>query len=213
MKEVALSLLLEKYSLPVHVRDAVFRYARRLKVDKKTSIEVSHPSVAVIIIASGVIRYFNINRNGDEDALQFLFSGQSTAPFCSPKAGSNSSATWISVIQPGVIYTLSVQDLLAIEAMPGGGSFLRQILEEMIARFIEIEKILRMPCNTARYYAAMELFDKNFKRLPQKEIASWIGTTAVSLSRLKREIKKEQSPALLTSFPFGERSEAQGRIL
>lgn len=202
MKERLLHELLEPFSLSSELQTEIFRRVRRIKMDKNSRLETWNDKYGAVLVASGIIRYFTENEEGEETSLQFLLGGQISIIRYANLGSHSLIPTWITTIKPGVVYTLSDQDLAALGRLPGGAEFIRRLLEMMLIRVMDKEKIFMLTSNTARYQAAVVYFGEKISLIPQKALAAWLGISPVSLNRIIRKLK--MSPAPLSPENVGQ---------
>lgn len=161
-------------------------YPQKFKKKEKLSIPQKIPQ-EVFFINSGIIRVSVVDREGNDHSIHFALENQFIADyscFIRKEAG---------------MYTLqAIEDTEVIimprKAIEWGYKNLAEgeKLGRLIAEFYFIyqdERIKNMYVRTAkeRYDSINEVFPNIHMRVPQHMIASYLGITAVHLSRLKKE--------------------------
>jgi len=143
-----------------------------------------------IFVNSGCLRGYTLDKNGYEHILQF-------AP----------PDWWISDMysmltrQPGELYIEATEDtsvlLLHIDdrerllqAVPKFERFFRIIIENSLVTFRQrLLENLGLPARE-RYLLFCQRYPTLIERLPQKQIAAYIGVTAEFLSKMRAEIRR-----------------------
>ncbi|MDD9301770.1 MAG: Crp/Fnr family transcriptional regulator [Desulfobacter sp.] len=143
-------------------------------------------------IISGIFRVFCISEGGDEKTLSFRTRGQFLAaytPFIENKE------TWYSIqaLEQGQLIYLLFEDYIRLFA--GHACWEKVAKEYMIRLFIEKENrersFLTEDART-RYLGFKKQYPEIEKRIPNFYIASYLGISPVTLSRIRGEIKKHQ---------------------
>lgn len=135
-------------------------------------------------IEKGCLRVW-FNNNGKDVTFQFFFEGEGVSSIESFQSGQPSLFT-IESIEPCVLYSISKRSLqTVIEASPD----IKKSLEDYtFKRLVLYQKLFlsRIKDNPQKRY--LELLENNHKilqRIPQHYIASFLGITSVSLSRIR----------------------------
>lgn len=125
------------------------------------------------------------NNNGKDITFQFFFEGESVSSIESFRTNQPSLFT-IESIEPCILHSISKKDLqVIIETSP---NIQQQLEEHTFQRLIYYQKLFlsRIKDNPEKRY--LELLENNPKillRVPQHYIASFLGITPVSLSRIR----------------------------
>ena len=135
-------------------------------------------------IEKGCIRAC-FNNNGKDITFQFFFEGQGVASIESFRTNQPSLFT-IESIEPCIINSISKKDFQTI--LDTSPAIRQQIEEHTFQRLIFYQKLFlsRIKDNPEKRY--LELLKNNpeiLKRVPQHYIASFLGITSVSLSRIR----------------------------
>lgn len=125
------------------------------------------------------------NNNGKDITFQFFFEGESVSSIESFQTSQPSLFT-IESIEPCIIYSISKKDFQKIIETSIG--IKQQIEEHTFRRLIFYQKLFlsRIKDNPEKRY--LDLLANNPKillRIPQHYIASFLGITSVSLSRIR----------------------------
>lgn len=135
-------------------------------------------------IAKGCLRIC-FNNNGKDITFQFFFENESVSSIESFRTNQPSLFT-IESIEPCVIHSISKKDFQTI--IESSASIKQEVEEHTFQRLIFYQKLFlsRIKDNPEKRY--LELLENNPKillRVPQHYIASFLGITSVSLSRIR----------------------------
>ncbi|MGA9637623.1 Crp/Fnr family transcriptional regulator [Flavobacterium sp.] len=125
------------------------------------------------------------NHNGKDITFQFFFEGEGVSSVESFRTNQPSLFT-IESIEPCILYSISKKDFQTI--IENSSTIKNQIDEHTFQRLIFYQKLFlsRIKDNPEKRY--LELLKNNpkiLKRVPQHYIASFLGITSVSLSRIR----------------------------
>ena len=150
-------------------------------------------------IVSGCFKMYNVDNAGKEHNLQFgaenawitdMASFHSVKPvdFKNPNAG-KPSKLFIEALEPSVIIQIEQKDLVFLfENFPKFNRIFRVIVEN---NFIELQnRMLQNISMTAeeRYLSFLEQYPDLSNRLPNTQIASFLGITPEFLSNIRKSI-------------------------
>jgi CRP-like cAMP-binding protein len=158
---------------------------KRQEISAKTILlQEGEISKHAFYIEKGCIRAW-FNNNGKDITFQFFFEEQGVSSIESFRTNQPSLFT-IESIEPCIIHSITKKDFQTIlEASPG----IKQRMEEYtFQRLILYQKLFlsRIKDNPEKRY--LELLENNpeiLQRVPQHYIASFLGITSVSLSRIR----------------------------
>lgn len=147
----------------------------------------------LFIVMKGCLRAYFIKEDGKEITAQFFIENQMVASFESAMTGTP-SRLYIDVIEDSVIGSVPIK---AIEGIAGKSGPMKNGLN----RFLMMRLIYYMNrCSSyildspeKRYRKLVEENPELVARLPKQYIASYLGVTPVSLSRIRSRIKKRES--------------------
>ncbi len=141
----------------------------------------------IFFIENGCLRTW-INYKGKDLTTQFFFEGSMVSSIESFKTKQPSLYT-IESIEKCVIYSISQEDFQSIiDSTP---TIKKEIEEYLFGRLIHCQQLfLSHLKNTPqeRYEALLEQNPEIIKRIPQHYIASYLGITTVSLSRIRNRL-------------------------
>ncbi|WP_097459040.1 Crp/Fnr family transcriptional regulator [Mangrovitalea sediminis] len=142
----------------------------------------------VLVVARGVLRFFILDEEGREWNKGFAAEGRLTGPLA------ETHMSW-----PDPYGMQAIEDSVVFEAPAATFSALaagNAVLDGMVKRYVGA--LLRMKADrltgfqrldaTGRYRDFLERYPELAGRLPQYHIASYLGISEVSLSRLRRKV-------------------------
>jgi CRP-like cAMP-binding protein len=161
---------------------------RKLK-KKEIYIQENQVCESAAFVLSGCLRSYTIDDNGFEHILQFAPSDwwiTDMFSFISQKPGT----IYIDAIEVSEIILLSRADQLDIfEKIPGFERYFRILTENSLVSYRK--RVIDGLSLTAieRYHDFCKRYPTLIERLPQKQIASYIGVTPEFLSKIRSNVK------------------------
>lgn len=151
--------------------------------------EVSHYS---FFVESGLLQSFSLDKKGGEHILQFapenwIVSDRASQYFNKP------SDFYIKAIEHSVVVYIHAEFMERASALSIDFScFVENSLQRNV--YMQQKRINSLLAMTAkeRYLAFMEMYPGLLMRVPQWMIASYLGITPESLSRVRRELMTER---------------------
>ncbi|MFA9187280.1 Crp/Fnr family transcriptional regulator [Flavobacterium sp. FBOR7N2.3] len=125
------------------------------------------------------------NNNGKDITFQFFFEGESVSSIESFRTNQPSLFT-IESIEPCIIHSISKSDFQTI--IESSTVIKEQVEEHTFQRLIFYQKLFLSHIKDnpeKRYLELLENNPKILRRVPQHYIASFLGITSVSLSRIR----------------------------
>ena len=139
----------------------------------------------IFFVKEGCMRIW-FNNQGKDLTFQFFFEGQGVSSIESFRTNEPSLFT-IETIEPCVIYTLSKKNYKEIIAQ---SPQVKENMEDQIfQRLVFYQKLFLSRIKDKpekRYQELIKDHPEILKRVPQQYIASYLGITAVSLSRIRK---------------------------
>lgn len=157
---------------------------------KSVLLHQGEPADRIYFVLRGLLKTYFTDESGDHATKGFAWEGRLAAPYVSLLTGSPSNFG-ISAIEQSVVHVIPGAILPQLYSRhPTWQEFGRKIAEGL---FIERERreyqMLLMDAE-ARYEAYLRNFSEISERLPQYEIASYLGITPVALSQIRsRRVK------------------------
>lgn len=151
---------------------------------KTTLLQEGHISRTMFFIEKGCLRTW-VNNDGKEITTQFFFEGDSVSSIESFRTNRPSLYS-IESLEPCILQTISQKDFQDfIEHSPE----LRKELEEhLFKRLFHFQRIFYSYLKNSpqeRYQELVKEYPHIVQRVPQHYIASYLGITSVSLSRIR----------------------------
>ena len=200
MRTIVLPLEMEKarqyFSQYIEICDAEWElFASRFKL-------VSHPKKTIIVkegdeinhiyfIKSGILRQFLIS-DDKEYTISFKFENEFASPYNSFITRQPSEVR-IEALTPVELWALHYDDLQYVYKNTKIGNAMGRIAAEhlYIEKFKRELSLLNKDAE-ARYIEMFEDYKELINDIPQKHLASYIGVTPQSLSRIKKKLFKDE---------------------
>lgn len=142
-------------------------------------------------VVEGCFKMYGVGKNGNEHNIQFASENEWIADIGSFHSEEPSNF-YIEAIEPALILQIKKQDLLFLYVnLPKFDRNFRVIIED---KFIELQnQVLQNISSTAeqRYLAFLEKHPKLAQRLPNTQIASYLGITPEFLSKIRKDLSKK----------------------
>jgi len=145
----------------------------------------------LFLVINGCLRTYFIKESGIEITSQFFIEGQMVASFESAMTGTP-SRQYIDAVEDSIIGFIQITKFKKMISESGPGMY--QFNKYLISRLIfymnhHASFILDNP--EKRYKKLLQDNPELVSRLPQQYIASYLGITPVSLSRIRTRIRKQ----------------------
>src|SRR5690554_2453068 len=168
-----------------NIRKEFNQFLKPLEVSAKTILLAEGQiSRTMFFIVDGCLRTW-INNDGKEITTQFFFEGDSVASIESFRTNQPSLYS-IESIEPCVLQTISHQDFqIAIE---NSAELKKKLEDRLFRRLFQSQQLLYSFLKNnpqKRYEELIERYPHIIQRVPQHYIASYLGITSVSLSRIR----------------------------
>lgn len=153
-------------------------------------VKAGEKSQKVAFILEGLLRTYLITESGREKTTDLCIKGEFTSSpdVLQPESSSN---RWIEALEPT---TLAVTEFNTLEEFVEDRVELqyviRKIMEDYISFKVQREEEMLSLDASGKYKKLLETYPGIEKRIPQYHIASYLGITPVSLSRIKAEMNK-----------------------
>lgn len=142
----------------------------------------------IFFIKNGCLREA-FNKDGKDISFQFFFEGQPVASMDSFIYGTPSQFS-IESIEPSIVHCIAKSDFSNI--LQDFPDFERQLQDFIIHRFRNYTQLFLSHIKDSpqeRYVNLLKNHPELVKRVPQHYIASYLGITPISLSRIRNRIK------------------------
>nr|WP_199156750.1 Crp/Fnr family transcriptional regulator [Pedobacter sp. ASV2] len=163
----------------------LIHFFKRLEVPTKTILlQEGEISRTMFFIERGCLRTW-VNHDGKEITTQFFFEGDKVSSIESFRTYSPSLYS-IESLEPCVLQTLSSQEFQnVLECVPG---FKDEMQEHLFNRLMQSQKTFYSHLKNSPQQRYQELIEEHphiIQRVAQHYIASYLGITSVSLSRIR----------------------------
>ena len=146
-------------------------------------------------VNEGGLRLFHMDVNGVEHILQFAPEDYWVADLSSFWEETPTSL-YLEALEPTEIWQISKADLIAtFVAHPGFDRVFRVMMERA---FIKLQKRVLLDISATaeeKYLAFVENYPQLVNRLPQTQIASFIGITPEFLSKIRKNLSRKSLPS------------------
>jgi len=140
-------------------------------------------------IQKGCLRLW-FNNNGNEITFQFFFEGEAVSSVESFRSGKPSLFN-IETIEASKVLVITKKNFdIMLNEIPGYKDYLQDILAQRLAHYSQLflSRIRDNP--RQRYLDLLKHYPHIVQRVPQQYIASYLGITPVSLSRIRNKIHR-----------------------
>ena len=185
--------LQKKINETINISDAEFEFAKTLFIPKKLRkkrflLHDGDPCIYTIFVEKGLLRTFRIDDKGNEHILQFGMQGWWVADLFSFLTGEDSEYN-IEALEDSelLLITKPSWDRLLLE-VPAFEHYFRILIQNNL---IATQRRLMGTMSTTaeeRYNKLLQEFPDIAQRVPQHMIASYIGVTRETLSRLRSQL-------------------------
>jgi CRP-like cAMP-binding protein len=191
MKKTVKDIINSIYPLPNH---AVEKIESRIEIEsfdkRETFIKKGNQNTKEYFLLEGICRSYLLNPEGQEITLSFFNSGSILSPFSTRTHGSISILNY-QTLTPVKLASINAQEfermmISDIDIRNFGNSVLRH---ELTAK---VQKEIGLASRTAkeRLIHFREQFPMFENLIPHTDIASYLGITNISLSRLRNDLAK-----------------------
>jgi len=169
------------------------KLSHRIEVPSKTLLlKEGEVSKKAFLVEKGCLRAW-FNNKGKDVTFQFFFENEGVSSIESFRKNIPSSYS-IETIEPSVLYWIHKKDLDALMKEMGEIPELRQHMmnttfERQLNYMNHFMSFIR-DTPKERYFNLIKEKPQIIQRIPQHYIASYLGITAVSLSRIRNSVKK-----------------------
>jgi CRP-like cAMP-binding protein len=169
------------------------RVTQRLVKRRQFILQEGFPCKHYSFVVTGCFRMFGVDTKGTEHNIQFAIENDWIADIGSFHSG-KPSRLFIEAIEPSVILQIEQRDLYFLFT---NISNLNRIFKVIIEnKYVELQnRVLQNISSTAleRYLAFHEQYPTLALRLPNTQVASYLGITPEFLSKLRKDIASESS--------------------
>lgn len=169
------------------------RVSQRQIRRRQSILQQGFPCQHYSFVVEGCFRLFGVDAKGTEHNLQFAAENDRPAARWIADIGSfhsgKPSKLFIEAIEPSIILQIEQQDLYFLYTnVPKLDRIFKVIIED---KFVELQdRILQTISSTAqeRYLAFLDQYPNLAQRLPNIQIASYLGITPEFLSKIRKDL-------------------------
>lgn len=155
-------------------------------------VDLGQVAKEVFFINKGCLRFYYITEEGNE-VTGFIFQENMFAGSHESFFAQQPSMQVLETLEEAELFVLSYDSLLRLyQEVPKMNIFVRKLLEQRMAFAQRIVASLIMHKPEDRYQHYRELHPELENRIPQHILASYMGITPVSLSRIRKRISKKK---------------------
>jgi CRP-like cAMP-binding protein len=186
------SYLSEIFQVPAHSVEMCGAFVNKIQVSKgQFLLRQGEICDNTFFVESGLLRMYSIDKNGKEHIIQFapenwLISDRSSLYF------NEQSSYFIDAIEDSEIVLLKQDFFINLTKIHPEISINNNLLLHNHIRHLQRRVNLLLGATAEeRYLDFMKMYPNVFRRAPQWMIASFLGITPESLSRVRKELSKK----------------------
>jgi CRP-like cAMP-binding protein len=143
----------------------------------------------IFFVRKGILRTYVVTKNGVEKTTKFTTEGEIGSVYANLLPQNKQSTEYLEALEDCKVVTININDLEKKSHKDSKISrFLYEALKQaMLEAVIRIEFFVTLTPEE-RYKKMIEASPDLIQRIPQKYLASYIGITDVSISRIKNRI-------------------------
>ncbi len=163
------------------------------RIDAKTQLVTAGAEAPdVFFVVRGLTRLYLLRQDGREINRAFHREGDFTGSHAAAATGAP-SRTFVEALEPTEVLVLPFRELEALAAgLPPVQLFLRRAAEQRFWLKESREAELLGTTATERYLAIVRDAPWLLQRVPQRHLASYLGITEVSLSRIRGRLARRR---------------------
>lgn len=140
------------------------------------------------LLLSGLLRVYTISEDGSEATLDFIFPVAIAAAVEAATTNTPSQVTIEAIETSSIaVWPFSIGDE-AVARHPSWNDLMRVELEDLFRRKNRYARALLTKDAATRYQEWLEAYPKGIPRIPQYLVASYLGITPQSLSRIRTQL-------------------------
>jgi len=162
------------------------------KKDVKTQDILLHEGETaryLYMVISGCLRQYCIREDGTEITFQFFIENQAVSSFESAFTHTP-SRSYIEAIEDSTILYVEIADLQRIISTNDViKDFFTEYLKQRLIAYINLHSSFVLDSPEKRYITLMDEKPELLERIPLQHIATYLGVTPVTLSRIRKRLK------------------------
>ncbi len=190
MENEILAYLTKYVSISDELKEVVVASSVIRRFEKGTVLlEAEKPAKESYLVLKGCLRSYLV-RDGEEKTIEFYTEEQPVAPTNYGK-GEPSGQYLVCAEDATLLINTPEHEAKMFREFPAFESVCRIMSEAMMANHQESFTNYKLMTTEERYLHLLETRPDLFQRIPQYQIASYLGITAESLSRLRKRLTKK----------------------
>lgn len=179
--------LLQDYGIEEAHRKIIRQVFKKVRLEKESLfLEQGKISTKIGIVESGLLMYLQTDESGKLWVCDFAVEGNWVTQY---KSVSQQTPSPLSIIalEPAIVHVIAFQEITQLnKVIPEFESLTRRILENEFFTMIERSHSMQTLNAKERYKLIIENQPELLQRVPQYYLASYLGITPQSLSRLRK---------------------------
>lgn len=145
----------------------------------------------------GITRGYFLDINGKDVTDCFDFRCGTIVVSFGELGSDSPSSTAIEIIEDGIFFCVSFSDVICLQKKyTEAVMFYNRLLFSAMKPHWELKRILNSCSAVQRYQWFLEAYPGLVRRVSDKHIASFLGMTPVTLSRLRRTLRERMTPGI-----------------
>ena len=157
-----------------------------------TLVDLGEIAKETFFINKGCLRFYYLTETGNE-ITGFIFQENMFAGSHESFFSQVPSVQVLETLEDSELLVLKYKDLNQFfEHIPAMNVFVRKLLEQRMSHAQKVVASLIMNKPEDRYTSMLELYPQLVNRIPQQVLATYLGITPVSLSRIRKRIMDQE---------------------
>lgn len=185
--------LYKKINETITINEEEFEFAKTLFIPKKLRkkrflLQEGDPCKYTIFVEKGLLRSYTIDEKGSEHILQFAMQGWWSADLYSFLTGEPSEYNIEALEESELLLITKPSWDILLKEVPAFERYFRILIQNNL--IVTQRRLMGTFSTTAeeRYHKLLQDFPDISQRVPQHMIASYIGITRETLSRIRNQI-------------------------
>ena len=178
-----------------HDEGMVQQLAKELNVATypKGTILVAQGDIAdrCFFVLKGCVRAYALDAEGNERTQDFFTERQTVVNLISYKRHTPSECAFVCMEPCTLIVGDRVSEKQFYQQHPGLSDITRSLMEDTFGAMQEASALFKASTPEQRYIHLMEQRPELLERVPKHQLASYLGMTPESLSRIKRRVESD----------------------
>jgi CRP-like cAMP-binding protein len=157
-----------------------------------TLVDLGDVAKETFFINKGCLRFYYLTETGNE-ITGFIFQENMFAGSHESFFSQVPSVQILETLEDSELLVMTYEDLNRFyEIIPRMNVFVRKLLEQRMSHAQKVVASLIMNKPEERYSSMLELYPQLVNRIPQQVLATYLGITPVSLSRIRKRIMDQE---------------------